>query len=145
MSLLCRARPTKLADPPRALVLLTRYGTRRAPLSPTNPKTPSHTLPYKSDKHHQWPGPTSSRMCAHTSAHTLSVLMRPGRGQSNKHGVSAVVIRGLSAVREPLRCFLIVSLRPSRRLAFYSCSLVHKRREEEAREEGTEVDFLKHF
>ncbi len=44
--------------------------------------------------------------------------MRPGRGQSNKHGVSAVVIRGLSIVREPLRCFLIVSLRPSRLVFF---------------------------
>ncbi len=63
--------------------------------------------------------------------------MRPGRGQSNKHGVSAVVIGGLSTVREPLRCFLIVSLRPSS-LAFYSRSLVHRgeRRKEEKDVEG---------
>lgn len=51
--------------------------------------------------------------------------MCPGRGQSNKHGVIVVVIRGLSVVRDPLRWLLIVSLQPSS-LAFYSSYGIHR-------------------
>lgn len=65
--------------------------------------------------------------------------MLPGKGQSNKHGVSAVVIRGLSMVWEPLSCFLIVSRRPSS-LAFYSWYDVHcgERRKPGWKVKGTE-------
>lgn len=82
-----------------------------------------------------------SNLHSHTNTHAQvhSPLMRPGRGQSNKHGVSAVVIRGLSLVRAPLRCFLIVSLRPSAP-AFYSRVHLHRRdgRKSAMKERGTE-------
>lgn len=56
-----------------------------------------------------------SKIHTHKHTHTISINTHTytDRGQSNKQGVSAVVITGLSMVREPLRCFLIVSLQLS--------------------------------
>lgn len=68
-------------------------------------------LSYQTDQtqRHWLPNPHPPRDPTHTSGlrfiHTPSLLTHTGRGQSNKLGVNAVVIRGLSMVRQPLRCF----------------------------------------
>lgn len=80
---------------------------------------------------HWLPNPHPPRDPTHTSGlrfiHTPSPLTHTGRGQSNKLGVDAVVIRGLSMVREPLRCFPKCS--PVLQLFIFPYRLLHIHRE----------------